>query len=72
MEPGESKRGQNQLPKLKMGEKQHNHVMPLLPTPGSDADGHTKMETKMIDLNMKPNNRLHEQASNNQVRVHGK
>jgi len=71
LEPGESKRGQNPLPKLKMGEKPQNHGMPLLPTPGPDADGHTKMETKMIDLNMKPN-RLHEQASNNQVRVRGK
>lgn len=71
MEPGEAKRGQNPLPKLKMGEKQQNHRMPMVPTPGPDADGQTKMETKMIDLNMKPN-RIHEQASNNQVRVHEK
>jgi len=71
LEPGESKRGQNPLPKLKMGEKQQNHGMPLLSTPGPDTDGHTKMETKMIDLNMKPN-RLHEHTSNNQVRVRGK
>ncbi|RYQ79930.1 hypothetical protein Ahy_Scaffold1g106672 isoform A [Arachis hypogaea] len=55
--------------KPKMGEKQQNHRMPLLSTPDPDADGHAKMETKMIDLNMKPN-RIHEQASNNQVGVH--
>lgn len=54
-----------------MGEKQQNHKMPMVPTPGPDADGHAKMESKMIDLNMKPN-RIHEQVSNNQVRVHEK
>ena len=69
MEPGETKRGPNSLPKLKMGEKQQNHRMALGPMPEPDADGHAKMETKMIDLNMKPH-RMHEQTSNNQVRVH--
>ena len=71
MEPGETRRGQNPLPKLKMGEKQQNHRMPLVSTSEPDADGHAKMETKLIDLNMKPN-RIHEQASNNQVGVHQK
>lgn len=71
MEPGETNRGPNPPPKLKMGEKQQNHRMPLLPTLESDADGHAKMETEMFDLNMNPS-RIHEQASNNQVRVHRK
>lgn len=71
MEPGESKRGHSPLPKLQMGERQQNHRMPMVPASEADANGHAKMETKMIDLNMKPN-RIHEQASNNQVRVHEK
>lgn len=68
MDPGDSKKEQSPLPKLKMGEKQQNHRMPPVPTSGADADGHAKTENKMIDLNMKPN-RIHEQTSNNQVRV---
>ncbi|KAF7828936.1 B-box zinc finger protein 18-like [Senna tora] len=68
MELLDAKRGQNSLLKIKMGEKQQNHRMP---TPEHDADGHAKMENKMIDLNMKPH-RIHEHGSNNQVRVHNK
>lgn len=68
MELGESKNGQSPLPKLKMGEKQQNHFMPFVPTSESDADGQTKMENQMFDLNMKPN-RIHEQASNNHHQV---
>ncbi|MED6181356.1 B-box zinc finger protein 19 [Stylosanthes scabra] len=67
-QPTDNKRGQNPPPKLKIGgggDKQQNHRMPLLSTPDPDSDGHANMETKMIDLNMKPN-RLHEHASNNQ------
>jgi len=55
-----------------VGEKQQNHWMPPVPTSEPNADGNSKMENKLIDLNMKPNNRIHEHASNNQVRVHWK
>ncbi|KEH27579.1 B-box zinc finger protein 18 isoform X1 [Medicago truncatula] len=72
LDPGDIKRGQSPLPKQKMGEKQQNHRMPPVPTSEPNADGNSKMENKLIDLNMKPNNRIHEHASNNQVRVHGK
>lgn len=51
-----------------MGEKQQNHFMPMVPTSEADVDGQTRMENEMIDLNMKPN-RIHERASNNQVRL---
>ncbi|KAK7376055.1 hypothetical protein VNO78_34905 [Psophocarpus tetragonolobus] len=71
LDPSDTKRGQNPVAKKKMGEKQQNHRMPLVPTPEPDADGHAMMGTKMIDLNMKPQ-RIHEATSNNQVRVHGK
>ncbi|OIV94829.1 hypothetical protein TanjilG_22026 [Lupinus angustifolius] len=71
VELGETKRGQNSLPRLKMGEKQQNHRMPMIPSPEPGADGQAKMETEMFDLNMNPN-RIHEHTSNNQVRVHGK
>lgn len=54
-----------------MGEKQQNHRMSLALTPESDADGHAMMENKMFDLNMKPQ-RIHDQSSNNQVRVYEK
>ncbi|XP_014509204.1 B-box zinc finger protein 18 isoform X1 [Vigna radiata var. radiata] len=71
LDPGETKRGQNALPKIKMGEKQQNHRMPLSLTPEPNADEHAMMGTKMIDLNMKPQ-RIHEPTSNNQVRMPGK
>ncbi|KAK7360157.1 hypothetical protein VNO77_02136 [Canavalia gladiata] len=67
-DPYETKRG---LPIIKTREKQQNHMMPLLLMPEPDADGHAMMETKMIDLNMKPQ-RMHEQNSNNQVGIHEK
>lgn len=66
LDPGDIKRGQSPLPKQKMGEKQQNHRMPPVPTSEPNADGNSKMENKLIDLNMKPNNRIHEHASNNQ------
>ncbi|KAL9327112.1 hypothetical protein ACSQ67_007757 [Phaseolus vulgaris] len=71
LDPGETKRGQNALPKIKMGEKQQNYRMPLILTPEPNADEHAMMGTKMIDLNMKPQ-RIHEPTSNNQVRMHEK
>ncbi|KAJ7944196.1 Zinc finger, B-box [Quillaja saponaria] len=66
METADSQREQFQPHKLTMGENQENHRVLPVPSPEANAaDGHTKMNTKMIDLNMKPH-RLHEQASNNQ------
>ncbi|KAJ1422571.1 B-box-type zinc finger [Sesbania bispinosa] len=63
--PAETKRGQNPLPKMKMGEKQENHRMPLVLMPEPETDGHATRETKLIDLNMRPQ-RIHEQTPNNQ------
>lgn len=54
-------------PKLTVGESQQNHRASPVPNSDADADRHSKMD-KMIDLNMKPH-RMHEQASNNQVRL---
>uniref|UniRef100_A0A5B7A319 Putative B-box type zinc finger family protein n=1 Tax=Davidia involucrata TaxID=16924 RepID=A0A5B7A319_DAVIN len=65
IDPGESRKGQNQPPKLTNGENQKNHRVPHVPTSDAEADGHAKMDNKMIDLNMKPH-RSHGQASNNQ------
>ncbi|GLT82678.1 hypothetical protein SLE2022_010360 [Rubroshorea leprosula] len=58
-------RGQNQSAKLMAGENQQNHRVSPVRAVDANADGHAKMETKMIDLNMKPH-RVHGQASNNQ------
>ncbi|XP_028780661.1 B-box zinc finger protein 18 isoform X1 [Neltuma alba] len=71
LEPGETKRGQNPLPKVKVGERKQNHRLAVVAAPEHDADSHAMMGTNMIDLNMKPQ-RIHEQASNNQVRLHKK
>ncbi|KAF7809680.1 B-box zinc finger protein 18-like isoform X1 [Senna tora] len=69
LEADESKRGQNSVSKVKMGEKQQNHRMAMVATPEEpEADGHAQMETNMIDLNIKPQ-RIHEQTANNQVRL---
>ncbi|XP_041016595.1 B-box zinc finger protein 19-like isoform X1 [Juglans microcarpa x Juglans regia] len=62
--PGENRRGQNQPPKLTMGENQQNQRASSVPNSDANADGHSKMD-KMIDLNIQPH-RMHEQASNNQ------
>lgn len=53
------------------GESQQNHTVPCVPKSNANADddddGHAnKMDTELIDLNMKPH-RFHTQASNNQV-----
>lgn len=50
-------------------ENQQNHTVPFVPNSDGNDDGghgHTKMNTELIDLNMKPH-RFHAQASNNQV-----
>ncbi|XVE87395.1 hypothetical protein DITRI_Ditri18aG0114100 [Diplodiscus trichospermus] len=64
VDPGETRRGQNQPAKAKV---EPNHR--VSPVQGADADanadGHLRTDSKMIDLNMKPH-RIHEQASNNQ------
>jgi hypothetical protein len=63
---GENKREyrQSQMP---MGvDDQQNHIVPFVPKSDVFTDEHAKIDTEMIDLNMKPY-RLHGQASNNQV-----
>ncbi|KAG2696376.1 hypothetical protein I3760_07G056400 [Carya illinoinensis] len=66
VDPGENIRGQNQPPKLTMGENQQNQRASSIPNLDANADGHSKMD-KMIDLNIQPH-RMHEQTSNNQFR----
>ncbi|KAF8012589.1 hypothetical protein BT93_I0683 [Corymbia citriodora subsp. variegata] len=59
------KRVQNQSPIVISGENHQNHRPSSVEVPDGDADGHAKMDSKMIDLNMKPN-RMHDQASYNE------
>ncbi|KAK7262931.1 hypothetical protein RJT34_30512 [Clitoria ternatea] len=68
VDPSETKRVKNLLPKMRTGEKQQNHRMSLVLTPEPDADGPVIMENNMIDLNMKPQ-KIYEQTSNNQVAI---
>ncbi|XWS42145.1 hypothetical protein CRYUN_Cryun17cG0143200 [Craigia yunnanensis] len=68
VDPSETRRGQNQPAKPTVGENQQNHQVSPLQGADANADGHLKMDCKMIDLNMKPH-RIHGQASNNQVRT---
>ncbi|KAL5557592.1 hypothetical protein UlMin_039828 [Ulmus minor] len=66
VERGEARRGQNQpLPKMSAGENQQNHRASPVSIADANADGHSKRDTKMIDLNIKPH-KLHGQSSNNQ------
>ncbi|XP_039054552.1 B-box zinc finger protein 18-like [Hibiscus syriacus] len=58
-DPSETQRCQNQAAKPASVENQQNDKTSL------HADGHLEMDTKMIDLNMKPHT-IHEQAWNNQ------
>lgn len=53
---------------MTIGENQQNHRASPIRISDANADGHVKMDTKLIDLNMKPH-RMHEQASNKEVRV---
>ncbi|CAL5382029.1 unnamed protein product [Camellia sinensis] len=66
-DPTENRRGENQQLGLTMGENQQNHRVPKSAT-NADADGHANTKTNMMDLNMQPH-QIHEQASNNQVRL---
>ncbi|KAK6924454.1 B-box-type zinc finger [Dillenia turbinata] len=68
IDPAENRKGKNQLPKGLMRDNSQNHQIPSAPTSDGNADGHKKMDTKMIDLNIHPQ-RIHEQASNNQVAI---
>ena len=68
VDPRETRRGQNQPAKPTVGENQQNHKVSPVQGADANADGHLKIDSKMIDLNMKPH-RIHGQASNNQVRT---
>ncbi|KAK8587113.1 hypothetical protein V6N13_086118 [Hibiscus sabdariffa] len=65
LDPSETRRGQNQAAKLTLGENQQNDKASLVQGIDAGSDGHLEMDTRMIDLNMKPH-RIHGQASNNQ------
>ncbi|XAR57964.1 hypothetical protein NMG60_11026284 [Bertholletia excelsa] len=66
MDQAEKKNGQNQPRSLTMGENQQDHRVSPAGKSDANADGHTELETNMIDLNRRPH-RAHEQTSNNQV-----
>ncbi|KAK9039732.1 hypothetical protein V6N11_014925 [Hibiscus sabdariffa] len=66
LDPSEARRGQNQAAKLTVGENQQNDKASLVQGIDAGSDGHLEMDTRMIDLNMKPH-RIHGQVSNNQV-----
>ncbi|GMP75846.1 hypothetical protein CsSME_00032796 [Camellia sinensis var. sinensis] len=66
-DPTENRRGENQQLGLTMGEIQQNHRVPESAT-NANVDGHANTKTNMMDLNMQPH-QIHEQASNNQVRL---
>ncbi|KAJ8771144.1 hypothetical protein K2173_023469 [Erythroxylum novogranatense] len=59
-DPVEAMKGQNDSPKLTIGENQQNHRVSPVPMSDENSDGLAKMDNKMIDLNMKPH-RIHEQ-----------
>ncbi|PON71564.1 B-box-type zinc finger [Parasponia andersonii] len=67
LDRAEARRGTNQpFSKMTAEEnQQQNHRVSPVRIPEANADGHTKRDSKMIDLNIKPH-RLHEQSSNNQ------
>ncbi|KAF9612013.1 hypothetical protein IFM89_037296 [Coptis chinensis] len=64
--PGEVKKEQNQPPKSTMKENLQNNRVSPVPVLHAKNEKHSKLDTKMIDLNTKPS-RTHGQASNNQV-----
>ncbi|XP_010271472.1 PREDICTED: B-box zinc finger protein 19 isoform X2 [Nelumbo nucifera] len=64
-DPGETRREQNSLPKLTARESQQNHRVSTVQVLDANNDNHGKKDTKMIDLNARPQ-RVHGQASNNQ------
>nr|UAJ21025.1 BBX19 [Chimonanthus praecox] len=62
MDPVESRREQNQLPKQTVNEKMQNHKISPIPTNDANMDDHGKLESTMIDLNARPQ-RIHGHAS---------
>ncbi|OVA12872.1 zinc finger protein [Macleaya cordata] len=66
MNPGDNTREPNQPPRLTNGENLQNHRVSPVPGMDSNNDDHGKMDTKMIDLNARPN-RIYGQTSNNQA-----
>ncbi|KAI3428962.1 uncharacterized protein J3R85_008990 [Psidium guajava] len=59
----QNEKTQKEGPIIISGENHQNHRPPSVQVP--DADGPAKMDSKMIDLNMKPH-RMHDQASYNE------
>ena len=68
VQPGELRREQNQPPNHMMRESQQNHRVSSVPMLYVNTDCSGKIENEMIDLNAQPQ-RIHGQASNNQVVV---
>ncbi|XP_057966114.1 B-box zinc finger protein 19-like isoform X2 [Malania oleifera] len=63
--PGQMRREQCQPHKHMLRESMPNHGVTPVPVLDANADGETKMDNKMIDLNARPQ-RVHGQTSNNQ------
>ncbi|KAJ4966456.1 hypothetical protein NE237_018305 [Protea cynaroides] len=70
MDQGEIRREENQPHKLTSRENVQNHGVSSVPVLNSNTNYHGKVDAKMIDLNTRPN-RVHGQASNNQIKAHG-
>lgn len=66
IDSAENKREYTNSTKQIVQDEKQNLEASAVPNLYSIADGPAKMDTGMIDLNMKPH-RLHDQASNNQV-----
>ncbi|XP_057966116.1 B-box zinc finger protein 18-like isoform X3 [Malania oleifera] len=64
--PGQMRREQCQPHKHMLRESMPNHGVTPVPVLDANADGETKMDNKMIDLNARPQ-RVHGQTSNNQM-----
>lgn len=64
-DPNSKKRGNMQPLELAITENKENHRLPPVAEADGNAAGHSKMDIKMIDLNMKPN-RIHGEASKHQ------
>ncbi|RXI07425.1 hypothetical protein DVH24_026561 [Malus domestica] len=64
IDPAEIRRvQQHHPPRMTIGENPQNHRVSPIRASDANADGHVKMDNKLIDLNMKPH-RMHGQASN--------
>uniref|UniRef100_A0A2P2LLZ6 B-box zinc finger protein 19-like n=1 Tax=Rhizophora mucronata TaxID=61149 RepID=A0A2P2LLZ6_RHIMU len=65
MDPCKNRKGQTESLRLTAGESRQNHQASPARMLDGNSDGHAKIDTKMIDLNMEPR-RMHEHALNNQ------